>query len=1207
MRNGTPIRNEPVRKRRGRWIAYGIVLLSAAIAAHLAVKRLTDPMRLRAIAEAYLQQFVPGRASVTSASFSWLDGIHLFDVRVYDEQGTGDSPVDSAGSGLLFSAHEIKLTPDLVSAITGNLAIRSVVAFLPTCNIVRDAATGHTNLAGLLSKLALLDTSARLGAWPSIELQGARIRVFNRNSGGDRLVEDMTLTVRGNLSHKDSRYYDVVWQSGGPRVASGHTQIDLPTGRILNVSGGLPWMSIEAVMIAVNAQYDVAGTWSDLLGLDGDVRATDFHFGGPGEDDPRFATVELRKAHISIPISEADRSAPFDERYLRFDLVDGFAKLTAAGIRAEFDGLFHGSECHVSATLRAAVQKPTTLDDVDFDVRVSIKHLILPGTAPDARAGENRFIARWPRLARFFRDYDPHGAVDLDLEAAKQAGEQTPVIAYRVLLRSINTNASWSVFPYRLTGLTGTVEITPEAVELRNLKGFHNGGTVIVDGRLDHPDRGWPGHVTVTGTAVPIDDALRTALPARFRGIPTSLRPEGEIDVDLSLTRATSKTEDRAPWELETTIRFDDLAVCYVGFPYPLQGLAGAVTIKKGRIDLIDLVARAGDAHVGISGVARLPRNRPTELDLQISATGVAIDDLLLSSLPEETRDAMAQLAPAGRFDLNTVLTRDPLTGSFHHSSKIVLNDASFHHALFPGRLVHVHGNMTIDPTSLRIADLVGSLGGDTVTIRGSLDHSGARGAVDLEIGCRGLGVAASLRDVLPAEMGASLANATVEGPVRAELRLRRSGDAPLAIEGMTQLDGVLVRHPRLPAPLAQVTGRITFDGAGVHATGIEATYQDAHLQLDIETQRSASANEGLIKITVNGLKLDDAVRDILPDRLRASWNRLEPSGVVDLRIDRLRYRSSGPDALREWSIDGRANLYDVSLRGVGNMQGITGTVAGRGLLVDERDGTTLDGTMELVKVEFEGQPIERLSSQWSYVRRADGRGLLSLGSMRGTLYEGDGTAKLEIALGPQPAQYDASILVKNLNIASSLASKTQSEYAPSTNPDPVRGSADVRLYLSGRVGDPSSKRGGGRVEIVDGQMYRLPIMLAILNVINLAVPDEKAFQNAGADFHIVGNRIELTNIVLRGDLLALAGSGSMTWPDQGLNLHLVNVSPYRWPRLPGLEDFVEGATRTFLELHVTGPLAQPTVTARPLPSISDELKRLFRKKDPKRTVSNAP
>ena len=162
-------------------------------------------------------------------------------------------------------------------------------------------------------------------------------------------------------------------------------------------------------------------------------------------------------------------------------------------------------------------------------------------------------------------------------------------------------------------------------------------------------------------------------------------------------------------------------------------------------------------------------------------------------------------------------------------------------------------------------------------------------------------------------------------------------------------------------------------------------------------------------------------------------------------------------------------------------------------------------------------------------------------------------------------------------------------------------------MYLSGVGGEPLSRRGGGRIEVREGYIYRLPILLAILNVLDMSVPNDEALHELEADFFVLGNRLDFTEIALRGGSLRLVGSGSMSLPDQAVDLRLVNIGTRPWARLPLLADFVEGASREFVELRVTGPASRPTVRAQPLRRLSDELKRLFQKKPPKNIARAGP
>ena len=112
---------------------------------------------------------------------------------------------------------------------------------------------------------------------PRVEFRDARVRVVSLDKGKARTLEDLRLTLRARPAPKNPSVYDVTWQERGERRASGHTRINLATGTVRNEEGGWPWMSIEAVMLTLNAGYDGVGAWCDLLGLEGTVRAEDYN------------------------------------------------------------------------------------------------------------------------------------------------------------------------------------------------------------------------------------------------------------------------------------------------------------------------------------------------------------------------------------------------------------------------------------------------------------------------------------------------------------------------------------------------------------------------------------------------------------------------------------------------------------------------------------------------------------------------------------------------------------------------------------------------------------------------------------------------------------------------------------------------------------------------------------------------------------------
>ncbi|MEK7756212.1 MAG: hypothetical protein AAB385_03265, partial [Planctomycetota bacterium] len=546
------------------------------------------------------------------------------------------------------------------------------------------------------------------------------------------IVEDLALTLRGRPSQRNPGIYDVVWQGGADTAGSGHSQIDLQSGYLRNVRGGLPSLSIETVMLAVNAGYDGAGAWCDLLGLDGRVRARDYNLigdpGAPG-DATRSATIDLHDASLSIPIHKEERELASDQRYLRFENVDGTVVVTTDAIRAEFTGRFHGSECKVTATMRGGVERLATLDDVDFDAQLTVTALELPRSDPEAPPEQVRFIQRFPQLAKFFRDYDPHGVIGMDVAAAKRAGTDEPLEVRRILVTARGGDASARQFPYRGSRLTGAVEYRPDGVWIRHVCGEHEGGVVCVDGWMDRPDPCAATELTIRGEDILIDDQLYRGLGARYDHIKDQLRPQGRINVDLALHRPECNGNEPGTWRSETTVRFDDLSASYVGLPYPVEHLAGELVVEGKRLRIVRMDGDAGKAQVRVTGDVALASPESPEMDVTIVADGAEFDDRLLAALPEGIRTSVAALHPSGRFDLRTSLTVEPESRQVVSRSTVMLRGASVRPDSFPVELTDVEGRVRIEPSVIAIDEVVGRYHGATITASGTVERSVPRSA----------------------------------------------------------------------------------------------------------------------------------------------------------------------------------------------------------------------------------------------------------------------------------------------------------------------------------------------------------------------------------------------------------------------------------------------------------------------------------------------
>jgi hypothetical protein len=140
--------------------------------------------------------------------------------------------------------------------------------------------------------------------------------------------------------------------------------------------------------------------------------------------------------------------------------------------------------------------------------------------------------ARWAALATqppALTAPAPHAAA-----AAAGPGEtKAPPSGVRVVLKPRALAATLKAMPYRLEALTGTIVVDEDRVYVEDVAGRHGDGTVAVDGTgLLGARPVW--ELRVRGDDLPVDDALREAMPETLAGLAEAIKLGGTVGFDLT-------------------------------------------------------------------------------------------------------------------------------------------------------------------------------------------------------------------------------------------------------------------------------------------------------------------------------------------------------------------------------------------------------------------------------------------------------------------------------------------------------------------------------------------------------------------------------------------------------------------------------------------------------------------------------------------------
>src|SRR5262249_22300521 len=131
-------------------------------------------------------------------------------------------------------------------------------------------------------------------------------------------------------------------------------------------------------------------------------------------------------------------------------------------------------------------------------------------------------------------------------------------------------------------------------------------------------------------------------------------------------------------------------------------------------------------------------------------------------------------------------------------------------------------------------------------------------------------------------------------------------------------------------------------------------------------------------------------------------------------------------------------------------------------------------------------------------------------------------------------------------------------ELTGETDPN-IRGDLTASLALEGTWGKIAQRRGRGDVVVVGKQLYRIPLILGVLQVTNLSLPLSGPFTNGTARYNVEGNRVNFEQMALRSDTMSVNGSGYLDFGSRQVRMTLTTDSSAGL-KLPFVSEILKGA-----------------------------------------------
>jgi hypothetical protein len=234
--------------------------------------------------------------------------------------------------------------------------------------------------------------------------------------------------------------------------------------------------------------------------------------------------------------------------------------------------------------------------------------------------------------------YTPTGIADLSLAAR---GDSFPPEIVRTHLDFRGVRIAYRDYPYPLEDLSGSIVLSRGEVSV-DLSSLGDAPQVEIRGRA-FVEAGNPLQARVELTGLPLDAALRDALPPETRAIFDEYDPAGVADLEVLVQREN-------PGEpLHTRVKLSPrgASIRHVEFPLPVGEITGEVLFLDDRTELRGLIGRHGDSVITLAA-GDVVYGAEGRVDVTIESPGLAIGPAVLAALPAESREALAEFGFAG-------------------------------------------------------------------------------------------------------------------------------------------------------------------------------------------------------------------------------------------------------------------------------------------------------------------------------------------------------------------------------------------------------------------------------------------------------------------------------------------------------------------------------------------------------------------------------
>ena len=726
---------------------------------------------------------------------------------------------------------------------------------------------------------------------------------------------------------------------------------------------------------------------------------------------------------------------------------------------------------------------------------------------------------------------------------------------------------------------------------------------------------------------LPITKSLLAYLPPNLQTIEEDLSPSGPVSIHYCF-RAGEKRAARQEWTFEP----QGMSGTFIHFKYPLEDVRGKIVFDATDMPVhdmtLDLTGRSGGATATLKGTIK-GQKKVTGVNLRITAKDVPLDDTFMRALPEKAQKASRQFLPEGsrqyglashpmgKTDVQAEIIRERGLERFEQHYVLNLREVSTLYDQFPYPLENVSGVLELFPDHWECRNFEGRHAGGVVTFRGRsysvASAPGVKGAlpvnttgqksspekIQLFFEGRNLLLDEEFKKALQPISGVdrkglqqSWSTLRLSGRLNFSAEVIDQTDRPQEIDVRVKLSGPSMKPTFFQYALDGVSGSVHYAKGMVELNDLRGRHGVATVGLAsglLQIGEEGGFRAWLDGLTARKVEADADFLQALPETLRAAIVPLKLESPVDVAAKLWLVSPSQSKPIEVWW-EGALGIDKARMRTAVEVTEATGQLFCKGY----HDGHRLRGVtshLRLDKAKVFDQPLTNVTCRLEI--EPSSTDVLRIRDLRADLFGGTLNGQGRIETGSM-LKYD--ILLQAMGIRLDAFGKHNLGAAAKTAQ--LQGPAQASIHLSGQGQDLLGLKGNGRLDVFEGKMGRLPVLLDLLKAFGLRMPDRTAFEQAHMVFAIEGPQLLVRQLDLVGNAVSLAGTGKVDIDGSNIELDFT-ATPGRFTQIlpAGLDTIPPFLSSQILKIKMRGKFGKDGKTRFDkefIPGVFDPIKRVF-------------